>query len=409
MKIIHVADLHFGKAFHGLSLIRQGDQPHWKNRFLALVEQEQPDAVVIAGDVYDRAAPGNDAVELLDALLTGLAAMDVPVLMVAGNHDSGTKLAFARQLLASRNVHIAGSVAGGVLPRVTLEDAHGPVDFWLMPYVFPAAVAEVLQDDTIREYDTAVRRLLAAQPVDFGRRNVLVAHQNVLANGAKADRGGSETSVGGLGEVDYSAFDGFDYVALGHIHAAQAMGRQTVRYAGSPLCYHFDEIRKPQKGPVIVELGEKGQPVQLRTRPLEPLHTLREITGTLQEILDTEKNCRSTNEYISVKLTDPIIPPEAYATVKALVESREGSLLLSFAHARSGDPEAVSPTISDDRERPLDELFTEFYEKRANASPSQADLAVIRLIAQQLNCQDADPDEDSRQICRLLMEQEEQE
>ncbi len=139
------------------------------------------------------------------------------------------------------------------MTHVDLWDDYGVVKFWLMPYLFPAAVAEALEDEEIRDYDTAVRRLIAEQGIDDSERNVIIAHQNVTVNGKEVTRGGSESAVGGVGQVGHSAFDCFDYAALGHIHAAYAVGRKSVRYAGSPLCYHFDETRQPQKGPVLVD------------------------------------------------------------------------------------------------------------------------------------------------------------
>ena len=157
MKFLHLADLHFGKSIHGVSLVENGDQPAWAERFLKLAEELRPDAVVMAGDIYDRNAPSGDAVSLLDRVITGLAGLGIPVLMTAGNHDSGQRLSFGGRLLAKQNIHICG-VLSRELPHVTLSDGHGPVTFWLMPYIFPALAAQMLEDDSIHDYDTAVRR-----------------------------------------------------------------------------------------------------------------------------------------------------------------------------------------------------------------------------------------------------------
>ena len=156
----------------------------------------------------------------------------------------------------------------------------------------------------------AVRALLERQPIDFTQRNVLVAHQNVTANGAEVERGGSESMIGGVGQIDYRCFDGFDYVALGHIHAACAVGRDTVRYAGSPLCYHFNEARQPEKGPVLVTLGEKGTPVQIEVVKIPPLHPMRELRGALQELREAELAQPRRNEYLRLVLTDQRLTPE---------------------------------------------------------------------------------------------------
>ena len=257
MRFIHLSDLHFGKMLHGVSLLENGDQPDWVEQFLALAAEKQPDAVVIAGDIYDRSMPSGAAMQLFSRMVTELSKRNVPVLIAAGNHDSGERLSCFKDILSRQNVYIAGEVRRE-LTHVTLTDAAGPVTFWLLPYVFPAAAAQALGDETIRDYDTAVRRLLAAQEIDPSQRNVIVAHQNVTKGGVEGIRGGSESMVGGVGQVDCSAFDAFDYAALGHIHAAYAVGRAAVRYAGSPMCYHFDELRQPKKGPLLVELGAKG-------------------------------------------------------------------------------------------------------------------------------------------------------
>ena len=311
MKFLHIADLHFGKSVHGVSLLENGDQTAWVQCFLRLAEEVKPDAVVVAGDVYDRSAPSGDAVALLDCLLTALAERHIPVMMIAGNHDSGQRLSFGGSLLARQNIYIAG-VLSKELTHVTLPDpdGHGPVTFWLMPYIFPALAAQVLEDEDIRDYDTAVRKLLAAQNVDFTQRNVIVAHQNVTENGAEALRGGSESMVGGVGQVDYTAFDGFDYAALGHIHAAYHVGRASVRYAGSPLCYHFSETGQPAKGPVLVELGVKGEKPKIQTCLIPPLHPMREVKGSWEQLRDSELGQARENEYLRIVLTDRRISPE---------------------------------------------------------------------------------------------------
>ena len=191
MRIIHLADLHFGKSIHGVSLLDNGDQAYWVDRFLELADKQKPDAIVIAGDVYDRSAPSGDAVELLSRMLTGLSDRDIPVMMVAGNHDSVQRLSFASQMLARQKLYISRPLFGSdQLKRVTLNDDDGPVTFWLMPYVYPALISQTLEDDSLRDYDSAVRALLERQNVDYSSRNILIAHQNVTAGGVEAERSG---------------------------------------------------------------------------------------------------------------------------------------------------------------------------------------------------------------------------
>ena len=383
MRFLHLSDLHFGKSIHGVSLLENGDQPYWAERFLELTRAVRPDAVVIAGDIYDRSAPSGAAVALLDRLLTELAGLGVPVLLVAGNHDSGQRLAFASGLLARQRLHIAGVLSpSGKLDRVTLTDEHGPVTFWLLPYVFPAMIAQVLEDESLRDYDTAVRRLLAAQDIDFSARNVLVAHQNVTAGSAEAVRGGSESMVGGVGQVDYTAFDGFDYVALGHIHAAYPIGRESVRYAGSPLCYHFNETRQAPKGPVLVMLGAKGETPGIETLPLPPLHPMRELRGGYEELRDRELASQARGEYLRVVLTDRRVTPEIAAFFRDLAAAR-GSVLMEFvSEYRPFAGEAEAPASPDAREKTVEELFADFCAERTGSDLSEADAELLRRVGE---------------------------
>ena len=385
MRILHVADLHFGKTIHGVSLLENGDQGYWVDRFLELAEEKKPDAVVIAGDVYDRSAPSGDAVELLSRMLTELAAKSIPVMMVAGNHDSVQRLSFAGPLLARQGLHISRPLFGSdQLERVTLRDGDGPVTFWLMPYVYPALIAQALGDDSLRDYDAAVRALLARQNADFSERNVLIAHQNVTAGGAEAERGGSETMVGGVGQIDYRCFNGFDYVALGHIHAACPVGRQTVRYAGSPLCYHFNELRQAEKGPVLVTLGPKGAGVKTEVLKIAPLHPMRELRGTLEELRRSELAFPRENEYLRLVLTDQRLSPDVSAFFDGLFRSR-GSILME--RGSEYDPfreNASAPTAGALERRSVCELFGDFYAERSGGgAPDEDDLALLSF-AQEL-------------------------
>ena len=424
MKFIHLADLHLGKSLHGVNLLDSGDQPVWVDRFLALAAELRPDAVLIAGDIYDRGAPAAGAVELLSRLLTGLTDLGVSVLIVPGNHDSAQRLAFGRELLAREGLHIASPLrAPGKLSRVTLTDAYGPVDFWLLPYLFPALASEALGLE-LRDYDTAVRAVLDAQGLDLSRRNILIAHQNVTCGGNEGERGGSESMVGGVGQVDYTAFEAFDYAALGHIHAGYAVGRPEVRYAGSPLCYHFNETRQAAKGPLLVELGAKSAPVQIKLLPIEPLHRLRAVEGTfdeiraeladrapfLQEADSTAASTQGANssvpslwgEYLSVTLTDRRVTPELAEDLRSLCESK-GILLMELS---SGYQEARSVnglTAATLRELSLSDLFADFYSQRsAGTEPDEAELRLLQKAAALAEQADLQADPDPQAIAELL-------
>ena len=379
MRFLHLADLHFGKSIYGTSLLESGDQGVWADRFLELAENLRPDAVVIAGDVYDRSAPSGDAVQLLSRMLTSLAALGIPVMMCAGNHDSVQRLSFASPLLARAGLHISGSLYDDpALTHVTLSDEHGPVTFWLMPYVFPALVAKALDDNSLRDSDSAARALLGHQNIDYTQRNVLVAHQNVTANGAEGERGGSESMVGGVGQIDYTVFDGFDYAALGHIHAAYPVGRESVRYAGSPLCYHFNETRQPAKGPVLVELGEKGAPVKIETLVIPPLHPMREIRGAFEEIREAELNSPRRGEFLRIVLTDRRVNPEIAAFFRELYESRDSVLMELSSDYTQFTGEAGALSRGDVEQKSVETLFCDFYTDRSGGEPpTDADAALL--------------------------------
>ena len=404
MRFLHLADLHFGKSIYGTSLLESGDQGVWVDRFLELAESVRPDAVVIAGDVYDRSAPSGDAVQLLSRLLTRLSELHIPSMLCAGNHDSVQRLSFANSLLSREGLHIAGSLYHDpMLSHVTLKDEHGPVTFWLMPYVFPALIANALDDDTLRTGDAAVRALLERQPIDFTQRNVLVAHQNVTANGAEGERGGSESMVGGVGQIDYTVFDGFDYAALGHIHAAYAVGRETIRYAGSPLCYHFNETRQSAKGPVLVELGAKGEAVKIETLTIPPLHPMREIRGDYEEIRQAELNDPRRGEYLRIVLTDRRVSPEISAFFRELYAGRDSVLMELCSEFTRFSGETAALSRGDVEQKSTETLFADFFTERSGGEPpTDEDAALLRYAGELLRRADTHTVPTARDMEKLL-------
>lgn len=383
MRFLHIADLHLGKSLYGVSLIDNQDQVFWVEKFLEKAGELKPDAVLIAGDIYDRSAPSGEAVMLLNHMLTKLEEMNIPVMMTAGNHDSGKRLSFAGNILAKQRIYIAGMAEEEIF-HVTLpeRDGKGEVTFWLLPYLFPAMAAQVLSDESVGDYETAVRKLLARQKIDFSKRNVLVAHQNVTANGKEAPRGGSESMVGGVGQIDYRVFDGFDYVALGHIHASYSVGRKEVRYAGSPLCYHFDEIRQPEKGMLLVELSEKGSEVRITPVTVSPLHPMRELRGTYDSILESLEQDRSRGEYLKIVVTDRRITPEISELLRGQYKSRDSVVMELVSEFREFEPvSALSGEYGG--EKPIEDYFVELYlDRKGQTPPTEKDMALFRFAAQ---------------------------
>lgn len=384
MRFLHLADLHLGKSLYGVSMADSGDQEFWIGHFLERVRELEPDAVVIAGDIYDRSAPSGEAVRLFSEMITGLEAMGIPVLMVAGNHDSGQRLSFAGGILAKQNVHIAGVLTEDIC-HVTFpeKDGAGEVTFWLLPYLFPAAVAQKLGDDSIADYDTAARRLLGRQRIDFSKRNVLVAHQNITAGGKEAERGGSESMVGGVGQIDYRAFDGFDYVALGHIHAAYHVGRREVRYAGSPLCYHFNETRQPEKGPLLVELGEKGTEVRVETLRIPPLHRMREIRESCEKVRKIAETDGAEGEYLRIVITDQRVTPETAEFLREIYRRRGSTVMELVSDFREYREIQAGPREASVEEKSIEEYFAELYrERKAESEPDGKEWEIFRFAAE---------------------------
>lgn len=251
MKFIHLSDLHLGKRVNDFSMIE--DQRYIITKILQIIDTEQPDAVLIAGDVYDKSVPSVEAVTLLDFFLVRIASRNLDVFIIAGNHDSPERISFGGRLMERSGVHFA-PVYGGKAEPVTLRDEFGEVNFYLLPFLKPAVVRNLFPDRNISTYTDALSAAVDKMEIESTKRNVLVAHQFVTG-AVRSDS--EEISVGGADNVDVSVFDGFDYVALGHIHRPQQVGVKTVRYCGTPLKYSFSEANQ-EKSVTVVEMGEKG-------------------------------------------------------------------------------------------------------------------------------------------------------
>lgn len=374
MKFLHLADLHLGKRVNGFSMLE--DQAHILRQILAILDDEQPDGVLIAGDVYDKSVPSVEAVELLDGFLTELRARGVPVLLISGNHDSPERLAFGGRVMDSCGIHIS-PVYDGALAPVTLHDEFGPVHVWLLPFVKPAHVRRWFPDADIESYTDAVAEAVAHMDIDTAARNVLVTHQFVTG-GARS--GSEELSVGGTDNVDSGVFAPFDYVALGHLHGAQHIGRETIRYAGSPLKYSFSEARQ-HKSVTVVTLGEKGD-VQVRTVALTPLRELREIRGSYDELTARSFYEHTTyrSDYLHLILTDKQDVFDAMSRLRTIYPYL---MTLDYDNARTRAAGGMSVPAETERRTPL-ELFEALYQRQNHRPMSEVQRAYIAQLMEQI-------------------------
>lgn len=374
MKFLHLADLHLGKRVNGFSMLE--DQAHILRQILAILDDERPDGVLIAGDVYDKSVPSVEAVELLDGFLTELRTRGVPVLLISGNHDSPERLAFGGRVMDSCGIHIS-PVYDGALAPVTLQDAFGPVHVWLLPFVKPAHVRRWFPDADIESYTDAMAEAVAHMDIDTAARNVLVTHQFVTG-GARS--GSEELSVGGTDNVDSGVFAPFDYVALGHLHGAQHIGRETIRYAGSPLKYSFSEARQ-HKSVTVVTLGEKGD-VQVRTVALTPLRELREIRGSYDELTARSFYEHTTyrSDYLHLILTDEQDVFDAMSRLRTIYPYL---MTLDYDNARTRAAGGMSVPAETERRTPL-ELFEALYQRQNHQPMSEVQRAYIAQLMEQI-------------------------
>lgn len=380
MRLIHLSDLHIGKRVNEFSMLE--DQEYILKEILCIIDDEQPDGVIIAGDVYDKSVPSEEAVKLLDRFLTSLAKRKLQVYIISGNHDSAAKLAFASSLIDLSGIHISpvydsaqiAMMGDGLVRPYKLEDGKGQMaNIYMLPFVKPAMIRAVFSDeaDDIKDYTDACRVAVEHMDVDEKVTNILVAHQFVTG----AVRSESEENVGGLDNVDVSVFDSFDYVALGHIHGPQKVGRETVRYCGTPLKYSLSEANHT-KSVTVVDIPENKK-IEIRTVPLVPMHELREVKGTFDELMD-RRNYEGTavDDYLYVVLTDEDDVPDALGKLRTVYPN---VMKLGYDNTRT----RVTQTIDDgavlEGKKPID-LFGELYEKQNNQEMSDEQRSFVQDI-----------------------------
>ena len=373
MKFLHLADLHLGKRVNGFSMLE--DQAYILRQILTILDDERPDGVLIAGDVYDKPVPPTEAVELLDGFLTELCTRGVPVLLISGNHDSADRIAFGSALLQSSRVYVSPVFSGAPVP-IPLTDEYGTLDVYLLPFLKPAMVRHVWPDEPVESYNDALACVLDHCSPDPARRSVLVAHQFV-AGAASCES--EEPSVGGIDWVDAALFDKFDYVALGHLHSPQKVGRDTLRYCGTPLKYSFSEASQ-HKSVTFVELGEKGS-VTIAAEPLVPRHDLRELRGSYMELTD-RRNYEGTavDDYLHITLTDEQDIPEALARLRVIYPNL---MRLDYDNLRTREDQEITAPERAESITPL-EHFSAFYQLQNNQPLTAAQAAFCQQLIESI-------------------------
>ena len=377
MKFLHLGDLHLGRSLGDFDLIE--DQKYILDQILEIIEKENVDGVLIAGDVYDKSIPSEAATNLLDYFLCKLSESGVQTFMISGNHDSDDRLNYGSNLFEANQIYIS-ALYHGTLDKRTVTDEYGEVNVYLLPFVKASQVRHFYPEETIDSYDDAVRVILKHADMVVTQRNVIVAHQFVTGQSEDPALGGSEgagtQSVGLVEKIGYDCFDGFDYVALGHIHSPQRVGRDQVRYSGSPLKYSLSEVHNAKSVPVIT-MGKKGE-VTLELIPLKPMRDLRHIKGNLKALLEP-KNITDVEDFIYVTLTDEEIINDAMGIFQ---QTYPNTVKIDYDNSRTRAMEHVD--ISNIAEnKSFSELIGDFYRLIYNCEMSGEEMDYMRAAAQE--------------------------
>lgn len=357
MKLFHLSDLHIGKRVNEFSMIE--DQKYILKRILDLAEEEKPDGIILAGDIYDKQIPSAEAVQVFDEFITRLAGRTIPVFIISGNHDSAERLAFGGRLLNSRGIYLS-PVYDGSVTKIPLKDQYGTVWIHLLPFIRPSTVRHVFENeaDLVTDVQTAAETVIRHMEIDLKDRNILVAHQFVTG----ASRCESEdVQVGGLDNIDAAVFTPFDYTALGHIHSPQNVGTDRVRYCGTPLKYSFSEVDQ-EKSITVVELEKKGT-VRTSLLPLKPLRDMRKLRGTYLELTDCSfYRDMNREDYIQVTLTDEDDVPDGLQKLRVIYPN---IMQLLYDNQRTKTTQEVDAAQAVEKKTEI-ELFYEFYELQNN-------------------------------------------
>lgn len=370
MKLLHMADLHIGKSVNGFSMLE--DQRHVLNEILKIIGDERPDAVIIAGDIYDKPAPSAEAVALFDDFLSSVGT---ETFIISGNHDSAERIAFGRRLMSSAGIHISPVYQGKIEP-IIFRNGSEEAGFYLIPFLKPGIVRTRLKHEDIFSYADAMRAVIGGLELPSERINIAVAHQFISGS---EKSGSEEVSVGGLDDVPWDIFKDFDYAALGHIHRAQKIGRENIRYSGSPLKYSFSEAGHV-KSVTVAELGDRGE-AEIKTIPLKPLHDMRIISGSYDEITLRRNYIGSnTEDYVRIILTDENEVPDAIGKLRSIYPN-----IMELVYDNSRTKESLLPVgINDIELKTPSELFGDFYAAQNNSELSREQKKFVDKIIESI-------------------------
>lgn len=370
MKILHLADLHLGKRVNEMSMIE--DQKYILDQIITLIKEESVGIVLLCGDIYDKSIPTIEAIHLLDEFLDQLSKMAIKVLMISGNHDSIDRLSFGKSLFTRSNLYIASQFENEI-EKITVKENGITVNFYMLPFVKSAYISHIFQLQT-DSYEECFRYLIEHTKIDEEETNILLSHQFVTANKKNPELSDSETSsLGGIDNIDFHIFDPFDYVALGHIHKPQAMGREMVRYAGSILKYSFSEIHMDKKATILTIDAKKE--ISLSFHPLKPLRDMREIECSLEELLKKQCEIGNQEDYMHVILTDEEQILDAIGKVRTIYPN---VMQISFKNRRHMK-QLESAQIKEDQisDQSPAELFEQFYKMQNHIDLDEKRLQLV--------------------------------
>lgn len=369
MKIMHLSDLHIGKKVNEYSMLQ--DQIYILKEILHIIDDEKVETVIIAGDVYDRSLPPNEALELFDEFLYQLSGRNVNVFVISGNHDSPERISYGGRMMTENKIFLSPVYDGNVKP-ITLNDDYGEVNFYLLPFVRPADIRRYFPDENIENYTDAVKVAIDNMNVDFSERNILVTHQFVT--GAELSES-EDIIVGGTDNVSGEVFDGFDYVALGHIHREQTVGKDNIRYCGTPLKYSFSEA-KHIKSVTILDFNDKGN-IEYSKIPLTPFRDMREIRGTYYELtLKSSYESTNTEDYLHITLTDEEDIPDAIGKLRSIYPN---IMKLDYDNLRTRGSGTVDAIENIESKSPF-ELFADLFKQQNNQDMSEEQEEIMRNL-----------------------------